>query len=409
MASSIAAPMPSRRGSPRRASSRATWSRWRCPRAASTRLRTRRWRSWAPSPWASTRCFPPASAPPRSARGGEGGGDDRGAQRRRPCRGARRRRAGRTCRRRARRVAGRRRPARPAPPGPVPAVAIVLTSGTTGRPKGAVFTGAQLAAITRYDVGDGRRWGGGGPMLAGTQFAHVGFMTKLAWYLRTGATADAARPLARRRRARRVDAARAWPAIGGVAPQLGAACCATPASTRCDLSCVQALIVGRRRLAPGAGRGGPGRASAPRTRSATRPPSRAASAPARRSTPPDDEALHTVGRPRPGHGRRDPATTTGRPVAAPARWARCCIRSGAVMERYWNDPEATADDPRATAGCAPATSAASTTSGCLTLAGRQKRDVHPRRLQRVPDGGRGGAGRPPRRGRRWRSCPDPTR
>src|ERR1019366_3285598 len=39
-------------------------------------------------------------------------------------------------------------------------VAIVFTSGTTGTPKGVVFTGTQIAFITQCDVGDA--WGGGG-------------------------------------------------------------------------------------------------------------------------------------------------------------------------------------------------------------------------------------------------------
>lgn len=80
----------------------------------------------------------------------------------------------------------------PAPPVPRPPsdphrpVAIVFTSGTSGMPKGAVFTGAHLAAIAQLDVGTRRN--GGGPMLVSTELAHVGAMTKLAWYLRTGAT-----------------------------------------------------------------------------------------------------------------------------------------------------------------------------------------------------------------------------
>ena len=66
----------------------------------------------------------------------------------------------------------------------------MFTSGTTGQPKGAWFTDRQLAAVTRIDVHDA--WGDPdaplAPMLAGTQFAHVGFMTKLPWYLQLGMT-----------------------------------------------------------------------------------------------------------------------------------------------------------------------------------------------------------------------------
>ena len=65
---------------------------------------------------------------------------------------------------------------------------IVFTSGTSGEPKGAVFTNRQLEAITRIDVGGLDVWDGGGPLLGGTQFCHIGFMTKLAWYLRRGTT-----------------------------------------------------------------------------------------------------------------------------------------------------------------------------------------------------------------------------
>src|SRR5437588_1177671 len=61
-------------------------------------------------------------------------------------------------------------------------VAIILTSGTTGAPKGAVFTGRQFAAIGAMEGATG-----GGPMLAGTEFAHVGMMTKLSGHLRGGA------------------------------------------------------------------------------------------------------------------------------------------------------------------------------------------------------------------------------
>ncbi|MEL7208927.1 MAG: AMP-binding protein, partial [Actinomycetota bacterium] len=57
----------------------------------------------------------------------------------------------------------------PLRPDPDRDVAIVLTSGTTGVPKGAVFTNRRLGAVTEGDVGD--RWGGGTDMIASTQFA----------------------------------------------------------------------------------------------------------------------------------------------------------------------------------------------------------------------------------------------
>ena len=70
------------------------------------------------------------------------------------------------------------------------AVALVFTSGTTGMPRGALFLDRQLAAATMIDTGG--VWGDAEldptPMMSATEFAHVGFMTKLPWYLRTGST-----------------------------------------------------------------------------------------------------------------------------------------------------------------------------------------------------------------------------
>src|SRR5580765_6967398 len=64
-------------------------------------------------------------------------------------------------------------------PDPERVVTIVFTSGTSGEPKGAVFTNRQLEAITRIDAGSLDVWGTGGPVLGGTQFCHIGFMTKV--------------------------------------------------------------------------------------------------------------------------------------------------------------------------------------------------------------------------------------
>ena len=119
-------------------------------------------------------------------------------------------------------------------------VAIVLTSGTTGRPKGAVFTDRQLAAVVEIDTGGA--WGGGGPMLAGTELAHVGFMTKLPWYLRKGHTLHL---LDKWRAAEvlRIVESSGMAVVGGVAPQI-ALLLALPDFDEHDLSAVQALIIG---------------------------------------------------------------------------------------------------------------------------------------------------------------------
>ena len=68
------------------------------------------------------------------------------------------------------------------PPDPDRPVAVVFTSGTTGEPKGAVFTWRQLEAIG--DIDGGGRWGDGGRGLSSTSFAHLGYMTKLPQALR---------------------------------------------------------------------------------------------------------------------------------------------------------------------------------------------------------------------------------
>ncbi|HET6969222.1 MAG TPA: AMP-binding protein [Ornithinibacter sp.] len=131
-------------------------------------------------------------------------------------------------------------PLRPDPERPV---ALVFTSGTTGEPKGALFRDRQLAAVTRIDVADA--WGDPDapptPMLASTQFAHVGFTTKLPWYLRLGTTthilgrwraADALACIAEHR----------IPAIGGVAPQM--ALLLREDLDAYDLSCVETIVMG---------------------------------------------------------------------------------------------------------------------------------------------------------------------
>jgi acyl-CoA synthetase (AMP-forming)/AMP-acid ligase II len=217
-------------------------------------------------------------------------------------------------------------------------VALVFTSGTTGEPKGALFRDRQLAAVTRIDVADA--WGdpdaAAPPMLAGTQFAHVGFMTKLPWYLRLGSTthvlgrwraADALACIAEHR----------IPSIGGVAPQI--ALFLREDIEAYDLDCVQTLIVG-------------GAASPPALVREARTRFGAAYSIRYSSTESggcgtgtafdadDEEALHTVGRPRGGIevGICDDEAGPMPDGEVGEVW----LRSPTTMSGYWRDPEGTA-------------------------------------------------------------------
>jgi acyl-CoA synthetase (AMP-forming)/AMP-acid ligase II len=233
---------------------------------------------------------------------------------------------------------------RDGPPEVLPAdperpVAIVFTSGTTGMPKGAVFCERQLEAVAVADTGGA--WapaGQAGPaMLASTQFAHIGISTKLPWYLRSAIRThilgrwradDALRTIAEQR----------MPSIGGVAPQL-ALMVRSPEAERHDWSHVRTIVVG-------------GAASPPALVAAVRERFGAAYSIRYSSTESggcgtgtafdadDDEALHTVGRPRPGVevSVRD---GDGRPVDG-GEVGELWLRSPTQMSGYWRDPEATA-------------------------------------------------------------------
>ena len=204
-------------------------------------------------------------------------------------------------------------------------VAVVFTSGTTGTPRGATFYGRQLAAITAMDVGDD--WGGGDPLVVATGLPHVGFMTKLPGHLQRGARMHL---LARWRAADvlRTVVDNRIPVIGAVAAQV-ALLMRLPDFDSQDLSAC-ARPHRRRRTVP------------------TRARARSARA-VRRGVldpllvdrvrwlgtmtafdAPDDEALYTVGRPRPG-------------TALDIRDGEVCLRGAHVMSGYWRDDAATAD------------------------------------------------------------------
>lgn len=216
-------------------------------------------------------------------------------------------------------------------------VAIVFTSGTTGIPKAAVFTSRQLRAVTEIDTGGVWADRPGEPAMATTQFAHVGFMTKLPWYLRRGLRTH----IQGRWRARDTLALLAeqrMTTVNAVAPQL-ALLLRVPDFDAFDLSAVRLIVAGaaasppalieeaRRRL------GAPYSVRYSSTESGGCGLGTAADAD-------DDEALFTIGRPRPGIAceiRDD----DGR-VTADGEIGELWLRTPSAFSGYWRDPAATA-------------------------------------------------------------------
>ncbi len=243
-------------------------------------------------------------------------------------------------------------------------VTIVLTSGTTGTPKGAVFTGSELAAVCQADTGG--RWGGGAAMLSGTQLAHIGFMTKLPWYLRTASTVH----LVDRWRAHevlRLIAQARMPSIGGVAPQL-ALLLREPDFDEFDLSAVKTIVMGGALSPPALVREARRRIDAAYSiRYSSTESGGIGTATAFDAD--EDEALFTVGRPRPGVelAIRDPDDR----AVAPGQVGEICLRSPTQLRGYWRDPEATATTLR-DGWVHSGDLGRIDETGCLRLAGRAK-------------------------------------
>jgi acyl-CoA synthetase (AMP-forming)/AMP-acid ligase II len=230
------------------------------------------------------------------------------------------------------------------PPDPGRMLALVFTSGTTGQPKGAVFNERQLEAVAQIETGGA--WAtpvagggtGGPPMLASTQFAHVGFMLKVAWYLRMAVRMHI---LERWRAddALRLVASERMTSVGGVAPQF-ALMLRSPELARHDWSWVTTIIAG-------------GAASPPALVDGIRRALGAAYSIRYSSTESggcgtgtafdagDEEALYTVGRPR-GGIEVAVREADGRPLPD-GEVGELWLRSPTQMSGYWRDPEATAE------------------------------------------------------------------
>ncbi len=219
-------------------------------------------------------------------------------------------------------------------PDPDRPVAVVFTSGTTGEPKGAVFTWRQLEAIG--DIDGGGRWGGGGRALSSTSFAHLGYMTKLPQALRGGGTTfimgrwsagDALEMVERHR----------ITTLGGIPTQVALMLRHARFDTT-DTSSVRMIAMG----------GGPSTAALVReTRARFGVPVvvryTCTEAGVGVGTAPDDppeDAERAVGRARRGV-ELTIRSDDDRPLP-PGELGHVCLRSAAVMQGYWHDPVATA-------------------------------------------------------------------
>ena len=174
-------------------------------------------------------------------------------------------------------------------------------------------------------------------MLASTQFAHIGFMTKLPWYLRLGSTTH----LLERWRAADVLALveeHRMPSVGGVAPQV-ALMLRDPDFDRYDLSSVQTLVMGGALSPPALVREARERFGAAYSIRYSSTESGGIGLGTAFDAD-DEEALFTVGRPRPGVSVtvRDEAGE----VVPDGEVGELWLRSPTQMRGYWNDPEGTA-------------------------------------------------------------------
>jgi acyl-CoA synthetase (AMP-forming)/AMP-acid ligase II len=217
---------------------------------------------------------------------------------------------------------------------PARPVAVVFTSGTTGLPKGAVFGGRQLDAISRIDAG--MRWGGGGRGLSSTSFAHLGTMTKLPQVLRGGGSSIVMARWSAGEALELVERHRIT-TLGGIPTQV-ALMLAHDRFDSTDVSSVRLVALGGGPSTPALVREARRRIGAPVVVRYT-----CTEAGVGVGTTPDDpeeDAEESVGRARAGVALtvRD---DEGEPLPA-GEVGEVCLASEATMTGYWRDPEATA-------------------------------------------------------------------
>ncbi len=225
----------------------------------------------------------------------------------------------------------------PLPPDGDRPVAVVFTSGTTGVPKGAMFTNKILADIAVVDTGNG--WGEGGPITSNTQMAHIGVMGKVPAQFAVGTTLHVIDKWSATAVLEAVSRYQ-MPAVGGVAPQI-ALMLRHPDFDQYDFSSVKLVVTGGAPSPPDVIEEARRRFGADWTQRY------ACTEGGGIGTftwidAPMEEMLYSVGRPRPGIKIevRDPDSDL---AVAPGTVGEVCFRSPTVMARYWGNSAATAE------------------------------------------------------------------
>ncbi|MDX1510977.1 MAG: fatty acid--CoA ligase family protein, partial [Nitriliruptorales bacterium] len=217
---------------------------------------------------------------------------------------------------------------------------VVMTSGTTGTPKGAVFTDRQLDVIRRTDVGDA--WGGAGATLMATELVHIGAMTKLAGALQAGATTHLLRNWTAGNALDLVERER-MAVVGGISAQV-ALLVRHPSVADRDFGAVQLVVAGGGPSDPQLIRDATRTFGAPYAVRYSATESGGLGCAITFDGSESDEQLASVGRPRDGFEVRigdDPAA----PLPA-GEDGRVWLRSPSRLSRWWGNPDATAETLR---------------------------------------------------------------
>ena len=271
------------------------------------------------------------------------------------------------------------------PPDPQRGFTICFTSGSTGMPKGALFRDAQIRAIAASDTGGSGAWGQGTHSIASTQFAHVGGMTKIPWMLASGGTIH----LMTRWRAQTVMQLiheYRMPALNGGPTQIALMLRQTDFD-RYDFSSVKAIISGTGPSSPALIKEARERFHAPYSVRYSSTESGGVGTLTALDAP-DEEALYTIGRPRPGVEvmvadddlRELPVGEIG----------EMCMRSPCNMAEYWHNPEETARTLVGDGWLRTGDLGYKDEAGCFRLAGRKKEmfirggyNVYPLEVEKV--------------------------